>query len=122
MKPTTKDADPAALSAVSAEVTIDNRLPPRHPQRIALERALRSALVGLTGAWAVVVERPSELSLVIAVVAPDGSAWTMSCCDPDHRDPEAIAEIVRAACNRRRRLGPSPPMSSPVRDSGGNRT
>jgi CheY-like chemotaxis protein len=89
-----------------AHVTVRNRLPPRHPQRLALETAIRDALGGLKGSWEVVLEKPGGLSLVIAVVAPDGAAWTMSCCNAAHRDPASIAEIVRAACSRRRWLEP----------------
>lgn len=103
MKPTRKSVGPAATGGV----TIHNRLPPKHPRRLAFEGAIRSALTGLTGDWVVVVDLPGELSLDIAVVAPDGSAWSMSCCNPERRDPEAIAETVRAACNRRRWLEPA---------------
>ncbi len=85
-------------------MTLQNRLPPKHPQRLALETAIRSALAGLKGSWDVVLEAPEGLSLVIAVVGPEGSAWTMSCCNPAYRDPESIAETVRAACSRRRWL------------------
>lgn len=87
-------------------VTVQNRLPPKHPQRLALETAIRGALEGLAGRWDVVLEKPGGLSLVIAVVAPDGATWTMSCCNPAHRDPESIADIVRSACSRRRWLDP----------------
>lgn len=91
----------------TGQVTLQNRLSPHHPQRLALEAAIRNALAGLTGQWDVVLEVPQGLSLVIAVVAPDGSSWTMSCCNPAYRDPESIAETVRAACRRRRWLQPS---------------
>jgi hypothetical protein len=97
------------------QVTLQNRLPPKHPQRIALETEIRNALAGLTGNWDVVLEVPEGLWLVVAVVAPDGSSWTMSCCNPAHRDPESIAETVRAACSRRRWLDPAD------QGSGGNR-
>lgn len=89
------------------QVALQNRLPPKHPQRLALETAIRSALAGLKGSWDVVLEAPEGLSLVIAVVGPEGSAWTMSCCNPAYRDPESIAETVRAACSRRRWLDPA---------------
>jgi hypothetical protein len=91
----------------TGQVTLQNRLPPKHPQRLALETAIRSALAGLNGSWDVVLEVPEGLSLVIAVVGPGGSAWTMSCCNPAYRDPESIAETVRAACSRRRWLDPA---------------
>jgi hypothetical protein len=91
----------------AGQVTLQNRLSPRHPQRLALETAIRNALAGLTGKWDVVLEVPQGLSLVIAVVGPDGSSWTMSCCTPAYRDPESIAETVRAACSRRRWLEPT---------------
>jgi hypothetical protein len=91
----------------TGQVTLQNRLSPQHPQRLALETAIRNALVGLTGKWDVVLEVPQGLSLVIAVVAPDGSSWTMSCCKPAYRDPESIADTVRAACSRRRWLEPT---------------
>lgn len=87
-------------------VTIHNRLPSKLPRRIAFERAIESALEGFRGNWDVVIELPGEQSLVVAVVAPDGSTWSMSCCDPEHRDPESIADTVRAACSRRRWLDP----------------
>lgn len=132
MKPTSKDAEPAAAPATSPGVTIHNRLPPRYPRRIAFERSIESALAGFRGNWDVVIELPVEQSLVVNVVAPDGSTWTMSCCDPEHRDPESIAETVRGACSRRRwldpirqaadaskREAPGPPQRP---DSGGNRT
>jgi DNA-binding NarL/FixJ family response regulator len=99
-----------------AQVTLQNRLPPKHPQRHALEAAIRGALGGLSGSWDVVLEKPGGLSLVIAVVAPDGAAWTMSCCNAAHRDPESIAEIVRAACSRRRWLDPSASASGHPQD------
>ncbi len=88
-------------------MTLQNRLPPKHPQRLALEAAIRSALAGLKGSWDVVLEAPEGISLVIAVVGPEGSAWTMSCCNPAYLDPEFIAETVRAACRRRRSLDPT---------------
>jgi hypothetical protein len=91
----------------AGQVTLQNRLSPQHPQRLALETAIRNALAGLTGKWDVVLEVPQGLSLVIAVVGPDGSSWTMSCCTPAYRDPESIAETVRAACSRRRWLEPT---------------
>ena len=91
----------------TGQVALQNRLSPQHPQRLALETAIRNALAGLTGKWDVVLEVPQCLSLVIAVVAPDGSSWTMSCCNPAYRDPESIAETVKAACSRRRWLEPS---------------
>ena len=121
----------------AGQVILQNRLSPQHPQRLALETAIRNALAGLTGNWDVVLEAPQGLSLVIAVVAPDGSSWTMSCCNPAYRDPESIAETVRAACSRRRWLeptraaslnakkgAPSPATSAAVarQDSGGNRS
>lgn len=90
----------------AGQVTLDNRLPPKYPQRLALESAIRSALAGLAGPWDVVVEAPGALALVVAVVAPDGSAWTMSCCNPEHRHPDSIADAVRAACSRRRWINP----------------
>ena len=99
----------------AGQVTLANRLPPKYPQRLALEAAIRNALRGLAGRWDVVVEVPAGLSLVIAVVAPDGSSWTMSCCNPEHRDPESIAETVRAACSRRRWLDPTAPASGAKR-------
>jgi hypothetical protein len=129
LKPKAKDAGPAAASS---GVAIHNRLPPMFPRRIAFESAIASALVGFKGNWDVAIELPGEQSLVVAVIAPDGSSWTMSCCDPRHRDPETIAETVRAACSRRRWLNPigeadasqrgaspSPPQRP---GSGGNRT
>jgi len=91
----------------TGQVALQNRLSPQHPQRLALEAAIRNALAGLTGKWDVVLEVPRGLSLVVAVVAPDGSSWTMSCCNPAYRDPESIAETVKAACSRRRWLEPS---------------
>ena len=108
------------LTAVKApqkdeiHVTVQNRLPPKHPQRHALETAIRGALEGLKGRWDVVLEKPGGLSLMIAVVAPDGAAWTMSCCNPAHRDPASIAEIVRAACSRRRWLDPGESTPDPA--------
>ena len=99
----------------AGHVTLANRLPPKYPQRLALETAIRNALRGLAGRWDVVVEVPAGLSLVIAVVAPDGSSWTMSCCNPEHRDPESIAETVRAACSRRRWLDPAAQTSGAKR-------
>ncbi len=98
----TKHAGKAATAGPDPEVTVHNRLPPKHPQRLALESAIRKALAGLTGKWDVVLKVPEGLWLVISVLAPDGSAWTMSCCNPMYRDPESIADTVRAACSRRR--------------------
>jgi hypothetical protein len=89
-------------------VTLQNRLPAKHPQRLALETSVRGALAGLEGSWDVVLEGPDGVTLVVAVIAPDGSSWTLSCCNPAHRDPEWIAASVRAACNRRRWLKPRP--------------
>jgi hypothetical protein len=89
------------------QVILHNRLPPEHPRRLGLETAIRSALAGLPGRWDVVLEGQSRLSLVVAVVAPDGSAITVSCCNPEQRDPASIAETVRAACSRRRWLEPA---------------
>ncbi len=91
----------------AGQVILHNRLPPRHPQRLELENAIQSALAGLTGSWDVVLEVPGGPSLVVAVVTPDGSAWTMSCCNPRDRDPASIAETVKAACSRRRWLEPA---------------
>jgi hypothetical protein len=88
-------------------VAVQNRLSPTHPQRFALETGVRGALAGLRGTWDVVLEVPEGLSLVITVVAPDGSAWAMRYCGPGHEDPESIAETVRVACNRRRWLAPA---------------
>jgi len=121
----------------TGQVALQNRLSTQHPQRLALETAIRNALAGLTGKWDVVLEAPQGLSLVIAVVAPDGSSWTMSCCNPAYRDPESVAETVKAACSRRRWLEPSrapsvnakggavsPGTSAAAarQDSGGNRS
>lgn len=146
VRPSVGDDRADAPRGRDSRVTLHDRLPPDHPQRPALENAIRDALAGLAGSWDVVVEAPSGPALVIAVVAPDGSAWTMSCCKPEHRDPESIADTVRAACNRRRWRGPSkaasgsatggagrpdtpdaakneaPPVSPLVQRSGGNRT
>jgi hypothetical protein len=91
----------------SGHLTVQNRLSPKHPQRLALETAVRGVLTGLKGTWDVVLEVPEGLSLVITVVAPDGSAWAMRYCGPAQADPESIAETVRAACNRRRWLEPA---------------
>ena len=91
----------------SGQLTLSNRMPPNHPQRLELENAIRSALSGLAGRWDVALEEPRGNSLVVAVVAPDGSAWSMSCCNPEHWDPASIAETVRAACHRRRWLDPA---------------
>src|SRR2546428_5575006 len=121
----------------TGHLALQNRLSPQHPHRLALEAAIRNALAGLAGKWDVVLEVPEGLSLVIAVVAPDGSSWTMSCCNPAYRDPESIAETVRAACSRRRWLEPTrsasvnaksgaacPDTSAAVerQDSGGHRS
>ena len=73
------------------QVTLQNRLPPKHPQRLALQSAIRDTLAGLAGSWDVVLDAPEGLSLVVTVVAHDGSAWVMSCCNPAHGDPESIA-------------------------------
>lgn len=99
----------------AGQVTLDNRLPAKYPQRLVLESAVRSALAGLSGSWDVVVEAPSALTLVVAVVAPNGSAWTLSCCNPGHRHPESIAETVRAACSRRPWLNPDGAASRSTR-------
>jgi hypothetical protein len=88
------------------QVALENRLPPTFPQRVALEIAIRNALAGLCGRWSIAIEEESALTLVVSVVAPDGAAWAMSCCNPGRRRPESIAETVRAACSRRRWLGP----------------
>jgi hypothetical protein len=95
-----------ALFAQPEPVSIDNRLPPAHPQRVEIENAIRSGLAGLPGPWDVVVRAPSAGGLVIAVVAPDASAWTWmtSCCAPQYTGPEAIADTIRAVCGRRRGL------------------
>lgn len=85
-------------------MSVQNRLSPKHPQRLALETAVRGALAGRRGAWNLVLEAPEGLALVVAVVAPDGSAWTMRYCGPGLEDPESIAETVRTACDRRRWL------------------
>jgi hypothetical protein len=113
-------------------VTLQNRLSPKQPQRLALETAVRGALEGLEGNWDVVLEAPDGLPLVVAVIAPDGSSWTMSCCSPAQRDPESIAASVRAACNRRRWLKPggaaganpqggTEPSRKPATEPGGKR-
>lgn len=117
VRPSAVDDRADAPRAHDSRVTLLNRLPPDHPQRPALENAIRDALAGLAGSWDVVVEAPGGPALVIAVVAPDGSAWTMSCCNPEHRDPESIAETVRAACARRRWLEQS--TAPPRQASGG---
>jgi hypothetical protein len=91
----------AEPGAGPSEMTLRNRLPADHPQRLALQAAVAKALSGLNGPWDVVIEAQGLLTLVIGVVAPDGSSWTMSCCNPRDRDPESIAETVRAACTRR---------------------
>jgi hypothetical protein len=104
-------------SRQTGQVTLQNRLSPQHPQRLALETSIRNALAGLTGNWDVVLEVPQGPSLVIAVIAPDGSSWTMSCCNPAYRDPESIAQTVRAACSRRRWHEPS--VAASVNAGGG---
>jgi hypothetical protein len=124
LKPEPKVAEPAAAPAASSGVAIHNLLPPTYPRRLAFEWAIADALAGFKGNWDVAIELPGEQSLVVSVVAPDGSAWTMSCCDPQNRDPEAIAETVRAACSRRRWLGLGRQASDPPGRPGvvGNRT
>ena len=122
VKPSNQPAPPEGMTGrkmssrrQTGQVSLQNRLPPKHPQRLALETAIRGALAGLEGAWDVTLEVPEGMSLVVAVVAPDASAWTMRCCGPAHADPESIAETVRAACDRRRCLEPA------GRGSGGRR-
>lgn len=89
--------------AGTGHVSFDNRLPPTYPPRLALERAIRSALAGLPGRWDVIVKAPSAFTLVVAVVAPDASAWTcMMICKPEDLLPKAIADTVRAVCTRHR--------------------
>jgi hypothetical protein len=88
----------------TGQVAFENRLPPSYPQRLALETAIRKGLAGLSGRWDVVVDAPGALALVVTVIAPDGSAWTMTCGNPPRRPPETIADTVRAACDRRRWL------------------
>jgi len=94
--------------ADTGRLSFDNRLPPAHPQRLALEFAIRSALAGLPGRWDVIVTAPSVLTLVVAVVAPDASAWTwmMDCGKPEYLVPKAIADTVRTVCTRHRLLDP----------------
>lgn len=99
----------------AGQVTLQNRLSPKHPQRLVLQSAIRDALADLAGTWDVALEAPEGLSLVITVVAHDGSAWAMSWCNPAHGGPESIAETVRAACSRRCRLDRA------GQGSGGNR-
>jgi hypothetical protein len=94
-------------AGATSGVAVHNRLPSGHAKRLALEAAIRVALAELAGRWDVTLET-GGCSLVIAVVAPDGAAWTMSCANPEQRDPEAIAETVKAACSRRRWLRPFP--------------
>jgi hypothetical protein len=95
--------------ADTGRLSFDNRLPPTYPQRLALERAIRSALAGLPGRWDVIVEAPRALPLVVAVVAPDTSAWTcmMNCGKPEDLLPKAIADSVRAVCRRHCEAGDS---------------
>jgi hypothetical protein len=89
-----------AARATPSGLAVHNRLPPTYPQRLAFGRAIAEALVGLEGDWDVTIAFPGERSLVVTVVAPDGSSWTMSCCDPQRWDPESVAETVRGACNQ----------------------
>jgi len=102
----TREHPPVASSSLDAEVTVRCRLPTEFPERPTLENAIRSALGALGGRWDAVVEVQGGVVLAVALVAPDGSAWTVSCCDPEHRRPESIADTVRAACSRRRWLAP----------------
>ncbi len=96
----------------AGQLILNNRLPPNHPRRLDLENAIRSALTGLAGRWDVVLEGPRGQALVVAVVAPDGSAWSMSCCNVAYRAPASIAETVSAACRRRRWLDPAQTVGS----------
>jgi hypothetical protein len=121
MKSMTKPGSPAAVAAPAPNVTLDNRMPPKHPQRVALETAIRNTLAEFEGNWDVILEVPDGLSLAVSVVAPDGSAWTMSCCNPAHRDPDSVAETVRAACSRRRWLDPGVDGANGKGGAGGHR-
>jgi hypothetical protein len=94
-------AKPGLRAATESRVTVQNRLPLQHPQRSALEAAITRSLSGLEGPWDVILETPGNATLVISVIAPDGALWSTS-CGYRLRDPESLAEIVRAACGRRR--------------------
>lgn len=87
-------------------MALHNRLPPTYARRDDFERAITSALAGFRGTWEVALEPPGEHALVVAIVAPDGSSWSMTCCNPQQWDPQAVAETVRGACSKDRWLGP----------------
>jgi hypothetical protein len=126
------NARKVASPAEGGRVALQNRLPAKHAQRLALETAVGGALAGLEGRWDVVLEAPDALTLLVTVIAPDGSAWNMS-CNPALRDPEWVAASVRTACNRRRWLKPgkaagvkakvnSRPAGTPATGPGGKST
>lgn len=84
-------------------VVVDNRVPAAHPQREAIDAALRDALAGLQGRWDVSIDFWEGRTWTIAVVGPDGSQWTMACASPARDIVELIGERVRTACDPRAR-------------------
>jgi hypothetical protein len=87
-------------------LTLHNHLPERHPYRLHLEEALRTALSDLTGSWDVSIIPAGRRLFTIEVVAPDASRWSVAVPVPEGPRAEDVADMVRAACARRCRVKP----------------
>ena len=104
--PLTGEAPPVPRPESAAAITIHNRLHAGHRYRTAVEESFRSALDGLPGPWEVTVSPVGRAWFRVDVVAGDGATWSMSVPVHEGPRPEDLADVVRAACLRHRRLDP----------------
>jgi hypothetical protein len=105
----------AARPATEGGISIHNRLPPGHRCQATVAEAVRVALRGLPGPWDVSIEPIDRVWFRVAVVAPNGATWSASIRADEDWSPADLADTVRAACVRHRRLQAANPRRRAVR-------
>jgi hypothetical protein len=101
------DARRSERDAPNLGLTLHNRLPVGHRYRPGLEGALRTALGDLSGPWDVSMYAVGRILIRVDVLAPGGSRWSLAVPVPEGPQAEDVAETVRVACARLRRIEPA---------------
>lgn len=86
------------------EVTIDSAIPDSHPQKAAIEGAIRALLDRMAGSWGVSIDTLSvhiedDVWWAIAVFNAWGFSWRLYVDSPEKQTAEFIAKQLQAALN-----------------------
>ena len=88
-------------------LVLDSEIPPGHPEKQAIEQAIREALVGLSG-WKVQIEVASRAAWWVVRIQGPHFRRTLVLEGPEKQNVRNISSIVRKALGGWSHVAPRP--------------